>query len=105
MYGKVQTIEDPQTLLEIVKKTTANYDQSSPIPWSFDGSTRFAEKLLTQIVGFRIDIDQIEGKWKISQNQPVERQQKVINALQEKADENSISIANLMSNRLNKRTH
>ena len=37
--------------------------------------------MLTQIVGFRIEIEKIEGKWKLNQNHPAERRQKVVRAL------------------------
>jgi transcriptional regulator len=53
--------------------------------------------MLTQIVGFRIEIDKIEGKWKLSQNQPVERRKKVIRALQRRqGDENAEAVAAMM---------
>ena len=68
-----------------------------PRPWSFDGSGTFAERMLAQIVGFRIEIDKIEGKWKLNQNQPVERREKVVRALQEsRNDENAAAVAALM---------
>ena len=33
--------------------------------------------MLKAIVGFRIEITRLEGKWKLSQNQPEERRRKV----------------------------
>ena len=53
-----------------------------PRPWSFDGAGTFVERMLAQIVGFRIEIEKIEGKWKLNQNHPVERREKVVRALQ-----------------------
>ena len=52
--------------------------------------------MLAQIVGFRIEIEKIEGKWKLNQNHPVERRQKVVRALQERGDENAQAIAAMM---------
>jgi transcriptional regulator len=47
-------------------------------------------------VGFRIEIDKIEGKWKLNQNHPAERRLKVIAALQERNTENASEVAELM---------
>ena len=53
--------------------------------------------MLTQIVGFRIEIERIEGKWKLNQNHPAERRKKVTRALQERRDENSHALAAIMA--------
>jgi hypothetical protein len=55
---------------------------------------------LAQIVGFRVEIDRIEGKWKLSQNHPVERRENVIRALDARGDENSTAIAAMMRTKL-----
>ncbi|WP_020474846.1 FMN-binding negative transcriptional regulator [Zavarzinella formosa] len=97
-YGRVEIIEDSATLLGIVQETVRVYEQNMPKPWTFDGSAVFVERLLAQIVGFRIVIDRIEGKWKLNQNHPAERREKVIRALDGQGDENSQGIADLMRN-------
>jgi transcriptional regulator len=95
-YGRVQIIEDCDALLKIVQKLVHVYERV----WSFAGSGTFAERLLGQIVGFRIEIDKIEGKWKLNQNHPIDRRRKVIRALRERGDENSLTIATLMRDML-----
>jgi len=96
-YGRIQIIEDEGALLKIVQETVRFYESVMPRPWSFDGSGTFAERMLAQIVGFRIEIDKIEGKWKLNQNQPVERRQKVVQALQQgHGDENAEAVAAMM---------
>ena len=67
-----------------------------PRPWSFDPSSLYMERSLTQIVGFRIEIERIEGKWKLNQNHPAERRKKVVRALRERGDENAQAIAAMM---------
>ncbi len=96
-YGRIQVVEDQNALRGIVQKTVRVYESVMPRPWSFDGSGTFAKRMLAQIVGFRIEIDKIEGKWKLNQNQPVERREKVVRALQEsRNDENAVAVAALM---------
>jgi transcriptional regulator len=53
-------------------------------------------RLLAQIVGFRIEVEKIEGKWKLNQNHPVERRRKVVRALQERDGENARAVAAMM---------
>jgi transcriptional regulator len=95
-YGPVQVIEDETTLLEIVREMVRVFEQAMPRPWTFDCSSTFVKRLLGQIVGFRIPIEKIEGKFKLNQNHPVERRQKVVRALQQRGDENSLAVAALM---------
>ena len=100
VYGRVQTIEDKSALLEIVQEMVRVYEQEMPRPWSFDPSSNFVERLLGQIVGFRIEIGKIEGKWKLNQNHPVERRKKVVRALQQQGSENAQAIAAMMQGML-----
>jgi transcriptional regulator len=95
-YGRVQIVEDRDALLEIVKRSVQVYERTMPQPWSFDGSATFVERLLAQIVGFRIEIDRIEGKWKLNQNHPAERRKKVVRALGERGSENAQAVAQMM---------
>ena len=98
--GKLEIVEDQSNVSKIVQTTTDFYENSLPKPWSFNETTTFAERLLTQIVGFRIVIEKLEGKWKLSQNHPVERQEKVVAALRKQGDENSQAISEMMHDRL-----
>jgi transcriptional regulator len=99
-YGRVQIIEDESSLLNIVQEMVRVYEQSMPQPWSFDSASKFVTRLLAQIVGFRMEIETIEGKFKLNQNHPVERRQKVVRALQERGDENALAVAAMMQARL-----
>ena len=94
--GKIQLIEDEPTLSNIVQTMTELYERSMPRPWSFGGSSALLKRLLGQIVGFRIEIEKIEGKWKLNQNHPVERRQRVVRALRQRGDENAQAVAAMM---------
>ncbi len=94
--GRVHVIDDEASLLEIVQQSVGFYEQAMPQPWSFDPASSFVKQMVAQIVGLRIDIEKIEGKWKLNQNHPIERRQKVVQALQGRGDENSLAVAVLM---------
>jgi transcriptional regulator len=95
-YGQMQIIEDADVLLPLVRATVQFYEQSMPRPWSLGETGTFVARMLTQIVGFRIEIEKIEGKWKLNQNHSVERRRKVVAALRERDDENAQAVADLM---------
>src|ERR1700679_3315141 len=88
-YGRVEVIEDEGALLDIVESSVQVYEQVMPRPLSFAPSSSFVKRLVTQIVGFRIEVQKIEGKWKLNQNHPVERRQRVVRVLQQRDDENA----------------
>jgi transcriptional regulator len=94
--GRVEVIEDGGAVLDIVRETVRVYEQGMPRPWTFDSSGTFAGRMLAQIVGFRIEVERIEGKWKLNQNHPAERRKKVVRALQERGDENAQAVAGMM---------
>ena len=97
VYGTFHAIHDEAGMLQIVRKTVQAYEATMPAPWSMDAQADFNAKMLKAIVGFRIDITRIEGKLKLSQNQPRDRQEKVAQALAASTDQNAQEIAALMT--------
>jgi transcriptional regulator len=51
---------------------------------------------MNAIVGFEVEINRIEGKWKLSQNHPSERREKVVHQLRKSNDLDARQIADLM---------
>jgi transcriptional regulator len=95
-YGPLRIVDDRDGILEIVQKSVRFYEQSLPRPWSLAGPAAFVERMLAQVVGFRIEIEKIEGKWKLNQNHPAERRRRVIRALREQGDPDARAVAALM---------
>ena len=96
-YGKLELFHDSKTLRELLEKLNSVYEGGRENPWRVDSVTPdFFEKLATMIVGFKIEITKIEGKWKLNQNHPKERREKVVAQLSKQSDENSQAIAALM---------
>jgi transcriptional regulator len=96
-YGVLRLIEDESRLREIVRRTVDVYERSKPRPWSMDlAPSQFLDKMLLGIVGFEIEIDRLEGKWKLNQNHPVERREKVIRALGATGRPDEAAVAEMM---------
>jgi transcriptional regulator len=97
VYGRVQLVEDTAGILDIVRQSVDVYERGMPQPWTLGENATFLERMALQIVGFRIAIERIEGKWKLNQNHPAERRAKVIRALGGRTDENSRAVAGMMA--------
>jgi transcriptional regulator len=97
-YGTLRLIEDPERLLQIVRRTVDVYESGRPEPWSVDQpDAEFISNLLTAIVGLEIDIDRLEGKWKLNQNHPPERRGRIMEGLQQTGRHEELQIAELMA--------
>jgi transcriptional regulator len=102
-YGTIEFTREKDILTDILKRTV-NYFESPGTKYSMDNlGEEYFDKLLKGIVGFKITITNLEGKWKLSQNHPDERKQRVINELEKQDDENSSAVAGLMKLHLGKK--
>ena len=95
-YGTVRLVEEPEDLSRILSATVAAYEGSMLRPWTLDTGTVYFQRMMRAVVGFRITIDRLEGKWKLSQNHPPERRQKVIRALEQSDGQDANEVARLM---------
>ncbi|WP_394841145.1 FMN-binding negative transcriptional regulator [Pendulispora brunnea] len=68
-YGALETIESPAPLLSIVSRLTDKHEAGRAHPWSVDDAPpKYIEGLLRAIIGIRMPIARLEGKWKLGQN-------------------------------------
>jgi transcriptional regulator len=96
VYGKCKVLDDEQATAQIVEDYVSTYERRMPTPWTIDPANPFFRRLVKMVVGFRINISRIEGKWKLGQNHPIERREKVVRKLAETENFNSREIARLM---------
>jgi len=102
-YGTFRVVDDRDGLLEILRRSVATYEGPRPDPWPFDESSPHVGTMLKAIVGFRVEITRLEGKWKLGQNHPEERRRRVIGALSSQPDDDSQAVAALMAEALRPR--
>jgi transcriptional regulator len=96
-YGRFVVVEDRDELLKILRRSVLIYESPRPEPWAFDESAPHVETMLKAIVGFRIEITRLEGKWKLNQNHSEQRRERVMRALETRTDEDSRAIARMMA--------
>lgn len=96
IYGKVKIIENEKRLLEILEQTVRFYEGKYGEDAEMPKNDPFIQGLMKGIVGFELEINRIEGKWKLNQNHSIERQFNTIEGLRKTSDQNANAIANLM---------
>ena len=101
-YGTFQVVEDRDALLDILRRSVVTYEARRTEPWTFDETAPHVEAMLKAIVGFRIEITRLEGKWKLSQNHSIDRRLKVVEGLKERDDDDAKAIAGLIEEGLPK---
>lgn len=102
VHGTLRLQNDPSVVKRIVEDYVTEYESAMPIPWDMKSADEtFVDNLTQAIVGFTIDIDRIEGKWKLSQNHSEERRQGVIEGLRKRENGDDVAIAELMEQQLN----
>lgn len=69
--GVARVLEDQGWLDTQITALTDRHEAAQPEPWEVSDAPRpYIEAQMRGIVGIEIDIRQIEGKWKVSQNRP-----------------------------------
>ena len=68
VYGKVRLIQDEAALGALVAKLAEKYESGATQPWRYDDS--HARPMLRGIVGFELEADDIQLKFKLNQNHP-----------------------------------
>lgn len=98
--GLLRFIDDEDWLYRHLQDMTHRHEAVLDEPWSLsDAPADFIEKLLGQIVGIEIAITHLQGKWKVSQNQPLANRLGVIAGLKVCSRLRVETMADLMESR------
>jgi len=72
-YGPLEFIDDPVHARQHITQLTNRHEQGRATPWApSDAPEDFVASQVRRIIGFRLTIKRLEGKWKMSQNRSVE---------------------------------
>jgi transcriptional regulator len=100
-YGAMKIIHDREWLRGLVTRLTSRFEAERAAPWQVtDAPAAFIDKQLGAIVGIEIPLTKLIGKWKVSQNRPVDDRKGVIEGLTERGDADSAAIANWVRDKL-----
>ncbi|MEM7028465.1 MAG: FMN-binding negative transcriptional regulator [Chloroflexota bacterium] len=96
VYGQFKLVDNRDHLRWIVEESVRVYEEMMPQPWQIDMSPERLDNMLNAIVGFEIEITEIQGKKKLNQNHSVERRENVIRALSNIETDDAQAIAREM---------
>ncbi|OUB14551.1 transcriptional regulator [Bacillus thuringiensis serovar yunnanensis] len=96
VYGELEIVEDEKTLVDSLQDLVSKYEDPESTYSLNDVDPNYMGGLSKGIVGFKIKINKIEGKAKLSQNHSVKRQNLVVEKLEKVGSEESKRIAELM---------
>ena len=92
--GKARVIEDEAWLRDQIAELTATHEAGRAAPWAVgDAPDDFVAAMARQIVGLEIEIVDLRGKWKASQNRPAADRAGVIAGLTEDGDADADALA------------
>jgi len=98
--GRLQPIEDARGVHAIVDRLTDRHEAAQPRPWAVaDAPADFTEGMLRAIVGIRIPLTALTGKWKTSQNRPAADRDGVARGLRAQGGDSAQAMADWVAGR------
>jgi len=99
-YGSISFFDDAAELRDHVSKMTGMHEAPRAKPWAVsDAPADFVDQMVRAIVGFRLHITRLEGKWKMSQNRPQQDVSGVLEGLAREDGEAAAQIAEIVASR------
>ncbi|TCP29057.1 PaiB family negative transcriptional regulator [Scopulibacillus darangshiensis] len=102
VYGELELIEDEHELMDSLNDMVLKYEAPDSSYRLQDVDAKFLAGMSKGVQGFKIKINKIEGKAKLSQNHSSQRQELVINQLEQISYTDEQQISSLMKANLKK---
>lgn len=100
VHATLCAVHEPEAVLEILTQLTRRHEAEQPHPWQVaDAPADFTRKLLDSIVGVRLHIRRMQGKWKVSQNQPETNRASVVSGLIGQGGNTAVAMAEMVQQR------
>lgn len=96
LQGKARVTRTHAELDELLHRLTTEHESGKPTPWRPLLEPQQREKLFDLIVGFEIDVTDIQARFKLSQNRSQEDQQQVMAKLGQSEDQTERAVSALM---------
>ncbi len=98
VYGRPRLLEDRDEVLVYLAELVNVHERRFPSPWSLTSASEdHVDELLPHIVAFRLEIEAVQGKRKLSQNKTVKDRDGVIGGLRERGADDDRAIAEEMA--------
>jgi len=96
-YGRPEVMQDTDWIRRHVAELTAQQERNEAEPWALtDAPETYIEMMLRGIIGFRLAITRLEGKWKMSQNRDMKDRDGVVRGLRRRGEGDDHEIADIV---------
>jgi transcriptional regulator len=96
--GRLRVVDDPAWLRRQLELLVDRNEAGFAEPWQVsDAPPDYIDKMLAAIVGIEIEITELTGKWKISQNQPEANRAGVVGGLRGQQSAEALAVADLVA--------
>jgi transcriptional regulator len=103
VYGRAKLIQEVEALERIVDALAHKYESGAAAPWRLTESNPGNRRSLGGIVGFELNADEVQIKYKLNQNHPAANVTGAIAALEAGDSPDGHTIATLMQEALERR--
>ena len=98
VHGRTRILPDRHATLAHLAELAEVHERGAESPWSLDqGDGERVERLLPHITAFRLTIDAVEGKRKLSQGSDVAEREGILAGLRERGSDDDRTIAAAMA--------
>jgi transcriptional regulator len=96
--GRLRVVDDAAWLRRQLGLLVDSHESGFDTPWRVaDAPPDYIDKMLAAIVGIEIEITELTGKWKLSQNQPEANRVGVVAGLRGEESAEAIAMADLVA--------
>jgi transcriptional regulator len=96
--GQLRVIDDATWLRRQLDLLVDSHESAFAAPWRVaDAPPDYIDKMLAAIVGIEIEIRELTGKWKLSQNQPDANRAGVVAGLRRRESADALAMADLVA--------
>lgn len=99
VYGNVEMLFEPEQAVETLEKTIAVFEKEFQGQWE-NLDEGYKNRLLKGMVAFRIKIQNLEAKEKLSQNKTAQEREKISTGLSKASDSSAQQLGEIMKNKL-----
>lgn len=98
--GTLRAVHDGPWLQALVSRLTERHERGRAEPWAVaDAPADYVQQMLRAIIGIEIEVTQLVGKWKVSQNRDAADRQGAADGLEALGDDAARAMAALVRGR------
>lgn len=98
-YGQATLIENKDKVEQLLHKTISTFEPAYVAQYK-DLNVDYLRRMVKGIKAFSIEVNDVQGKFKLSQNKTIVEQKNIVDHLQKQNENTSVAIAQYMKNKL-----